>query len=58
MPVYKNKGDAQSCNNYRVGYQGDGTYNEVVGKSGGAETEKNGEDFGRVVWFHVREVDH
>ena len=30
VPVYKNKGDAQSCNNY----QGDGICNEVMEKSG------------------------
>ena len=29
------------------GYQVDGTYNEVVGKSGGAETEKNDERLGK-----------
>ena len=40
-----------------TGVSSDGIYNKVVGKVV-EQTEKNGEDWGRAVWFHAREVNH
>ena len=58
VPVYKNKGDAQSCNNYRGIKLMAHTMKlwEKVVEHRLRRMVKIGEE--RAVWFHAREVDH
>ena len=51
VPIFKNKGDVQSCT-----YRGINPYNEAMGER--APLQKNDKCDQKSVWFHAWEDDH
>ena len=57
VPIYKNKGDIQSCTNYR-GIKLMSHYYEAMGESYRASLESNNAGLCEPIWFHARKVNH
>ena len=56
VPIYKNKGDIQSCTNY----QGIKLMSHTIKlwESHRAASVRNDADINKPIWFHVRKVNH
>ena len=57
VSIYKNKGDIQSCTNYR-GIKLMSHTMKAMGESHRAAPARNDADINKPIWFHARKINH